>query len=169
MTLILAEDLREFGDGVIYDIRVKLLQEPQSIQFSLTLCIYFLIFSDPVLGIILPFAILIWCCCCKHRKAERFLTEERESGRLPSRSHTTSAESIRKPTLDLHGHTVKDAIEMTKIFLASHRCERVRIITGRGNHNPDGLAPIKSKVMKLLHNRELSYYYENDGCLVVDA
>lgn len=27
MTLILAEDLREFGDGVIYDIRVKLLQE----------------------------------------------------------------------------------------------------------------------------------------------
>ncbi|XP_069970117.1 uncharacterized protein [Penaeus vannamei] len=126
-------------------------------------------YFNPVLGIILPFAFLIWCCCCKHRKAERFLTEERESGRLPSRSHTTSAESIGKPTLDLHGCTVKDAIKLTESFLASRRCERVRIITGRGNHNPDGLAPIKREVIKLLRNRGLSYYYENDGCLLVDA
>ncbi|XP_047501722.1 uncharacterized protein LOC125047516 [Penaeus chinensis] len=103
-------------------------------------------------GVLALLAILI--CCCK--KKERPPQEQRQVLRRPS-------------TLDLHGYTVRDAKLLTEEFLRSHRHQEVRIITGRGKHNPYGDAPIKHATIKDLNRMGLTFRYENEGCLLVNA
>ncbi|XP_047502020.1 uncharacterized protein LOC125047694 [Penaeus chinensis] len=99
-------------------------------------------------GVLALLAILICCCCCKKE-----------------RPHQEQS----PPTLDLHRYTVRDAKLLTEEFLRSHRHQEVRIITGRGQHNPNGDAPIKHATIRILNRMERTFCYENEGCLLVDA
>lgn len=88
----------------------------------------------------------------------------------PPRAHPEQVPVPKKlPELDLHEYREKEALALTKNFLASHKGQQVRIITGRGKHSPSGKPPTKSAVIGELRNRRLSFRYENEGCLLVDA
>ena len=72
------------------------------------------------------------------------------------------------PSLDLHGMTVKEALDTTRTFLKQSRgrYRTVRIITGRGLHNVNGVPKIKPAIEGFLKGRQYKEIYKG-GCLEV--
>lgn len=77
-------------------------------------------------------------------------------------------------SMDLHGLTVKAALDLVSEFLKTYSIELSRkrshffIITGRGVHSPKGVAKIKPCIEKYLRNHNYQYTETNPGTLKVD-
>jgi NEDD4-binding protein 2 len=82
-----------------------------------------------------------------------FLVFRALNGRLDSRVET-----------DLHGLTVKEALELLPFLLRraqSRRQQNLVVITGEGNHSAGGTARLKPAVLKWLSNAKFRYVVMN--------
>ncbi|KAE8225754.1 hypothetical protein CF319_g1539 [Tilletia indica] len=76
-------------------------------------------------------------------------------------------------TIDLHGLTVKEAIERTENYVRDARRQgrsQIRVVTGKGLHSRDHVAKIKPAIAKLMQDENLSAQVDprNAGVIIVD-
>lgn len=74
--------------------------------------------------------------------------------------------------MDMHGQSVRDVprIILEEVVPLMPVLKRVVLITGRGAHNPDGLAPLRDKVCQEVEKAGLSWRpmpRHKDGCIIV--
>lgn len=83
--------------------------------------------------------------------------------------------SVINAEIDLHGLTALHAISELEDFIKEAEIKsykKVRVITGKGLHSPDGRAVIKEAVMSFLKNHGLSFTHAKlneggEGALIV--
>lgn len=69
-------------------------------------------------------------------------------------------------TLDLHGYKVLEALEELEEYIEHSRHENypiVRVITGKGLHNPEGVAVLRNAVEAYLQQHGIQYRYGKFG------
>ncbi|BFZ15251.1 hypothetical protein BsWGS_18290 [Bradybaena similaris] len=122
---------------------------------------------------------LCWGCCQERSKKndynyqqlQSYIGDDVDNLRL-------ECSNYRIKTLDLHNYKLVDAMEAFKTFLHSsisdfknnkyNRDKRYcKVITGRGNHSPDGEAVIKSSVEKYLNVYNYKFQWCNPGMVII--
>lgn len=80
--------------------------------------------------------------------------------------------------LDLHYLFLKEAatvldkfldMQISNLIAAGKPSKHLLIITGNGNHSPNGISVIKEHTIKRLEERKLVFVLENKGCLGVSV